>query len=193
MLNARRKISRCITNKSSPASNTGSPCSALKKKWTKRLSHTQKCWGKRLRCQGACIPPQAWGRWEAGVHWAGQSGGTPTSKGSQVLSGIGSPSAPRRTAQQPSQTAPEPGNPSPQTAQTRSGGHWTIPGIWHAYGFCHPPGKSAQDHLMETSYNWPPEIFWLATVFQADKRGICESTLRVNKVLFNSVKLLNLP
>lgn len=46
---------------------------------------------------------------------------------------------------------------------------------------------------METSYNRPPEIFWLAAVFQADKRGICESTLRVNKVLFNSVKLLNLP
>lgn len=31
MLDARKKISRCITNKSSPASNTGRPCSALKK------------------------------------------------------------------------------------------------------------------------------------------------------------------
>lgn len=49
------------------------------------------------------------------------------------------------------------------------------------------------DELMETPYNWPPEIFWLATAFQAEKRGICESMPWINKVPFISVTLLDLP
>lgn len=124
---------------------------------------------------------------KAGVQQAEQRG-NPTSNSSWILSGISSPSASHRKAQWPSQTALEL---VLRIVQTHSSGHWTIPHIWQGCGFCHPPGKSA--HMMEPSYNQPPEIFWLATVFKADKRGICESTPWGNRILFNSVELLNLP
>lgn len=155
--------------------------------WTKRLSNAQNCWEKCLHCHGACIPPRVrqMGKQECSKQGRG---GNPTSNSSWILAGISSPSAPHRKAQWPSQTALELGL---QIVQTHSSGHWTIPHVWHGCGFCHSPGKSA--HMMEPSYNQSPGIFWLATVFKADKRGICEPTPGGNRTLFNLVELLNLP
>lgn len=99
-------------------------------------------------------------------------GDNPTSNSSWILSGISSPSAPHRKAQWPSQTALEL---VLQILQTHSSGTEPSSIFGMGVGFCHPPGTSA--HMMEPSYNQPPEIFWLDTVFKGDKRGICESTL----------------
>lgn len=46
---------------------------------------------------------------------------------------------------------------------------WTVPPAWQINT------TPSQDELMEIPCNWPPEFFWLATAFQADKRGICVS------------------
>lgn len=159
------------------------------KMWTKRPSNAQKSWDTAAMAHAS---PQGTGWMGSRSVWSKAKRGHPHFQG-----------PPGFTWNQLSLHSPREGSVAikyssgagqPLTTNSANTQQWALNhlGYLHGYGFCHPPGKSAQDHLMKTSYNRPPEIFWLATVFQADKRGICESPPWLNKVLFNSVKMLNL-
>lgn len=155
--------------------------------WTKRLSDAQNCWDKCLHCHGACIPPSVRQMGKRECSKQGKEGAIPL----PTAPGFYQVSAPRLLP-----TGRLSGHHrQPWSLCCKQCKHTAV-GTEPSCVFGMDMGFAthlASQHTMEISYNQPPEIFWFATVFEADKRGICESTPRGNEILFNSVELLNLP